>query len=213
MEGQIEVITCPVCNKKYRNDAFRFGFMPEIKMWSDGFRANDAEHEKPLISRCNECYSFFWINGTSNLNSEKNHPVLTSTNDAEELKTLPDLARLTAEVLAEALSMKKYKNPQEEELLRTRLWWRINDQFRNCNAPQISPELKSLFEENLETLIYKTPVNSTQSTLKLAEMHRELGNFSEAEHLLNLVNDPRYDQVLHKMRRKIALRDKVVFLL
>ena len=206
---------CPSCEQVYRSKSVICWLDGAGKVWSDGYRAHDVAHEYPLITRCDECYGYFWISSVHKFNNRGtqmnkfalNHQLTPGSNK------FPSVRKLTPEEYAEVLAIKKYHDPDEELYLRTHLWWTINTPLRDGIQEEIAPELKELFEENLETLIYKTPLNGAESQLTLAEIHRELGLFKQAEKHLDKVTDPNYEQFLLKMRQRIEISDRRVFLI
>ena len=162
---------------------------------------------------CDECSDIFRISPSEELLTsgmqgfELDYRATGMVNNDE----IPVVRRLTAEEYAEALAKRKYKNHEEERYLRMHLWWSINHNMRNGDKSDISHYLKTILEENLETLIYKTPPDNPENLLILAELHRELGQFNEASQYLDKVNDKNYEKIISKMKDKIINRDKRVF--
>ena len=181
--------------------------------WSDGYRSNDITYEIPLITRCDECFTYFWISPVTHPLSrylKKVRIVLKPIEISNENK-FQCLRKLTPEEYAEVLALKKFNSPEEEKYLRTHLWWMINEPRRNDNPGEISPDLQALFEENLETLIYRTTPESPEEILILAEMYRELGQFSEAENCIVRLKSGHFKHLTSKMWQKIAEKDRRVF--
>lgn len=204
---------CPACEQKFRNKSVIYWFDQAGKFWSDGYRSNDIAHEIPLITRCDECFVYFWIapvHKPLSINSKMVRMELNPLDLSGNIR-FKQVRKLTTEEFAEALALKKYEDQEEEKYLRKHLWWAINHPKRQEVPDEVSPELHSLFEENLETLIYKTPPESHENLIELAEMNRELGLFNESEKFLNrIVNGYSRDLVL-KMREKIEMKNKMVF--
>ncbi|NTV83445.1 MAG: hypothetical protein HGA23_03970 [Bacteroidales bacterium] len=184
------------------------------KIWSDGYNSHDIAHEYPLITRCDECYGYFWVSSVSRFNQKDHHLISFAIHKQihpGKNKYKP-IRKLVPEEYADVLALKRYRDLEEERYLRTHLWWTINDPLRSGIQEDIAPELKELFEENLEALIYKTPLNGAESQLTLAEIHRELGLFRQAEKHLDKVADRKYEQFLLKMRQRIEINDRRIFL-
>jgi len=202
MDVRIEFTDCPACGKKYRVHDEEINVGGKGKLWSDGFRSDEPWNRLPLITRCRECYKYFWIRpGTG-----KNHDL------PGERSSLPQIRKLVPGELAETIALKTFRDEPEERYLRTQLWWALNEPIRNEQSSDIDPEFTVLFEENLETLIYKTISNGSESRLMLAEMHRELGLFPEAGRFLDQVRDLTLRSFQEKMRERIEVRDRKVFL-
>jgi len=213
MQSPTKIIQCPNCEQVYRNKSVIYWLENEKKIWSDGYMENDIKQEFPLIMLCDECYDYFWIKGMG----KSKHPgpgvkrlALNKVEVSGKYDFL-NIRKLTPEEYAEAIAMKKYRNREEERYLRTNLWWAINAPFRSGGPDDISPERYPLFEENLETLIYKTPADSPENLLVLAEICRELGLFSKSEKYLNQLPVKSYKPVIIKMKEKIINKEKKVF--
>jgi hypothetical protein len=189
-------------------------FDGDSRRWSDGYRSNDTSYEIARITRCDICYEYFWVTDPTSIDLRERQVLIAihkpDNADNEEFKPL---RKLNVEEYTEALAREKYQNPAEERFIRTRLWWNINHPVRNSVQEELDPDLKIIFEENLEALIYKTPADEDDNLFLLAEMNRELGLFREAEKHLNLVNDGLLKPKILKMKEKIAAKDKKVFLL
>ena len=215
MHNPVKIIQCPTCEQKYRNGSVIYWLEHHNKIWSDGYRSCDISNELPLITRCDECYSYFWIAPVSNPSGRKSGLVWLSLNPIHSPGkfSIQPVRKLAPEEFAEVLALKKFTSPEEERYLRIQLWWAINYPLRNGKPLEISVEMAELFEENLETLIYKTPANGPENLLTLAEMNRELGQYREALQYLDRVRDPDYRPIIQKLRQKITLEDRWVFLL
>jgi hypothetical protein len=210
-----KIIECPSCRCKYQNSTGKYGLERGNEIWSDGYNKNEKIHNFPLITRCSECLSYFWISATRDSGDAGSQMVIPGLFDTKvsEKSSFPEVRKLNPDEFAETIALKKYQNPDEEIYLRTRLWWTINDQLRDGKQSEIPAELKTLFEENLETLIYKTLADSSHNLMVLAEMHRELGLFDDATRHLDLVHDEKYEPFVLKVKLKINMGDKKVFLL
>lgn len=214
MHNPVKVIMCPACEQKFRNKSVIYWFDQDGIQWSDGYRSNDISHEIPLITRCDECYSYFWIapvHKPLSLRSKLVRLELNPLNISPGQQFRP-VRKLTPEEFAEVLAMKNYKGAEEEIYLRKHLWWTINDQHRKKLAEVFPPDLQAMFEENLETLIFKTTPDCHENCTEIAEMHRELGQFSEAEKYLNRIKNGKGGILAGKIRQKVAENDRKVFM-
>lgn len=213
MHDPVFIVECPTCSQKYRYVRRDYNTASVGKLWSDGYRETDLLPGIPLMTCCDECLDIFRISPSDELLTsgiqgfESDYRATGMVNDDE----IPVVRRLTAEEYAEVLAKRKYKNQEEERYLRMHLWWSINHYVRDGDKIDISQYLKTILEENLETLIYKTPPDNPENLLILAELHREMGQFNEALQYLDKVNDENYENIVSKMRGKIIIRDKRVF--
>lgn len=215
MHNPAKIIQCPACEQVYQSKSVICWLDRDGKIWSDGYNSHDIAHEYPLITRCDECYGYFWVSSVSRFNKKDHHLISFAIHkqiNPGKNKYKP-IRKLVPEEYADVLALKRYRDIEEERYLRTHLWWTINSPIRNAKQGDIAPELKEMFEENLETLIYKTPQNGPESLVNLAEMHRELGLFREAEKFLDQVSDKKFQSFLMKMRKKIEFKDRKVFLI
>jgi hypothetical protein len=213
MRNPVKVIMCPACEQKFRNKSVVYWFENAAQLWSDGYLANDIAHEIPLITRCDECFAYFWLAPVDmplNRNSQLVRIAINPLDLSGDTK-FRSVRKLTPEEFAEALAFKKYSSTEEERYLRTHLWWAINDTNRKEQPEEISHEMQALFDENLETLIYKTEPDCHDHCIQLAEMHRELGLFNEAGQILLGVNSGNSLELVRKMRLKIGEKDRKVF--
>ena len=216
MHYKSKVPSCPVCNTRYRNDSVTWWLKGKNDVWSDGYRPYDISHEFPLITCCNECYNYFWVSAADNpcFREYRGSSLAIKRIDLNSEISYCSLRKLTAEEYAEALALRVYRDPDEERYLRFNLWWSINSLVRNGKAGEISRQIQELFEENLETLIYKTNPDCPESLMMLAEMHRELGLFNEAAKILDRINkNVSGNEAAVKIRQRIAMEDKQVFLI
>ena len=129
------------------------------------------------------------------------------------LPEFPHTRRLNAFELAEVITSHSFNNPGTETYLRKLLWWTINDIYRFNSNLEVETSMKSLFEENLESLIYKNPPQSPENHLQLAEIYRELNQFNQARQCLHLVKSPSLEKFVNQMNLKIDEMDNRVFLL
>ena len=213
MHNPVKVIKCPACKQYFRNKSAIYWFDEVGTYWSDGYRSNDITHIIPQITRCDECFAFFWISPVTSppyQHSKRAGMALKPLDLSGEIK-YQHLRKLTPDEYAEVLALKIFNSPEEEKYIRTHLWWSINEPQRTTNPEEISPDLQALFEENLESLIYKTIPGSPDEIMTLAEMYRELGQFSEAENCIARINNGDFKTFKVKMRQKIAEKDRRVF--
>jgi len=213
MQDPVFIVECPTCSQKYRYVREGYNTASEGKLWSDGYRETELIPGIPLMACCDECSDIFRVSPSEELLTsgiqgfESDYHTIGIINDEK----IPVVRRLTAEEYAEVLAKRKYKNQEEERYLRMHLWWSINHHRRDGDKSDISHYLKTILEENLETLIYKTPPDNQENLIILAELHRELGQFNEARQYLDKVNDDKYENIVSKLRDKIINRDKRVF--
>jgi hypothetical protein len=208
--------SCPVCNTNYRKQSVICWLNREYEVWSDGYRNLDISHEFPMITRCDVCFNYFWVRNSRKPGYKVPGDLKLGINrvESKEMDKHLRIRNLTPEELADTLALKVYRDQDEERYLRFNLWWTINSIHRNGHTEEISPEIQEIFNENLETLIYKTSPDSPENLIILAEMYRELGQFKDASKRLDLLGGTLSGVAVSlKMRQKIAQGDKKVFLI
>lgn len=192
---------------QYRVSFSKAGTENSGDLWSDGYNSSDPACVYPMITRCDRCLHYFWIRSDYQ-NIRNSTPKIISM-----LPEFPHTRRLNAFELAEVITSHSFNNPGTETYLRKLLWWTINDIYRFNSNLEVETSMKSLFEENLESLIYKNPPQSPENHLQLAEIYRELNQFNQARQCLHLVKSPSLEKFVNQMNLKIDEMDNRVFLL
>jgi hypothetical protein len=207
------IYECPSCDKKYRSVSGNYEPGRIERNWSDGFIESYRRYSFPLITRCDKCYSFFWIPSNGGFQNQDARNIKQGLFKSDDTMTndFPVVRKLTPGEIAEALAIHNYHNPEDEKYLRTRLWWTINDPLRKDIQSDVVPEFRTLFEENLEAMIYKTKADSSESLFILAEMNRELGQFTEAKILIEKLKGVLCGKTIAKFRKKIEGKETRVF--
>jgi hypothetical protein len=206
------IINCPVCSKKYWIDFSIKGLNKRCGKWSDGFKEGDIVFYGQLLMRCDECFGYSWTEvDTPGRNEIGNITESFSIEKLSENETIKELRPLNPDEYAEAIALRCYNSPEVEQVLRKRLWWKINDPIRIGKQKWIDPKWKTLFEENLESLIYRMQRNEQKNLLMLAEIHRELGLFAKAGNYLDLIKTASGKADVSEMRARISERDPLVF--
>ena len=210
-----EETECPRCGQGYIKRTLVSGNTFGGRLWSDGKAEYPMMPDFPVITRCDHCLNYFWVNGSQDLDDPLSHQRRAGLvrDDILSSEEMPFVRFLTVDEYADALMRRKYKGARQHKQLRMLLWWAINDTVRDDHRSDILPEYTDYFEENLETLIRLSPTEGAENLLLQAEMHRELGLFGEALSYLSMIRDEEYQPIVVKMKDQIARRNRNVFLL
>jgi hypothetical protein len=171
--------------------------------WSDAYtytpmlpeepplRVHPATGEIFLVSRCKEVAEV--------ISGEK-----------DDWKQVPYADNPTAEYYIRALDEGLARDARESRMFRICLWWLHNHPVRENGQMTAPPEE---FRTNLTALLELIQSNedlSDNDRLLAAEIHRELGQFDEAEALLSVpFNDP-LKEIAIQILEWIKLRDHLV---
>jgi hypothetical protein len=203
--GPGEIINCPSCKETFLKQDLISGNTFGGIYFSDGKNHFPMLPDLPQFACCETCHAFFWLKDVP-------YKELPRSYGSEEIpagEDIPYIQQPSAEEFAEAITLKCYRNPEEEEYLRRHLWWELNNKFRGGRKGEMADQ--TLFVENLKALIRLKQSAEPQDLLMLAEMHRELGLFDEALELLKNVKEDRLKSIVRQFREKIKQKDRMVF--
>ncbi len=234
------IIKCPNCSVLYKKDEVLSEDLYEIKpwlneyfnhevplisSWSDGY-SKDFNMGKSLVMKCNNCSSYFWI---KNVEAIYEIPYSESRNNIL-LKDAQRLDSLNIEAFSEVLNKGFCDTIEKELYLRIKLWWAINNLFRdeyffkinyqnrhivNNGNYSFEEKIKKAFEKYkdiFETNLFKLlELELVESTVIKAEIYRELGLFDKTLSLLeNVPENEKYFS--DKLKEQVSLKNKNVFI-
>lgn len=187
---------CPKCNTLYAYS----DVIPEStsgdELWSDGFSFSSQKKDIVDFAKCPTCSTYFWLQENSiprpkeisEIKSVDNYFIVDSVGDA-------DLEHIR-------LASKLAKTTEKEIYLRTKLWHLINhvvrkhdtagffekikfkffDSSEHKESQKFYNSLSSLKMSNLIRLsnLIKADKKESSNYIMLAEIYRELGDFSKA---------------------------------
>jgi hypothetical protein len=146
--------------------------------WSDAYTYTPMRPEEPplrvhpttgeifLVSRCKEVAE-------------------VPSGKKDDWKEVPYADDPTAEHYIRALDEGLARDPRESRMFRICLWWLHNHPVRENGQMTAPPEEFRTNLTALLALIHSNKAPGDQERLRSAEIHRELGQFEEAEALLN----------------------------
>lgn len=234
-------LTCPNCSCQIYNYELGSYLVLNSTVFSDGkteYSPLILFDEEILI--CSNCKKEFWkedalINDNINNFNEDNLPKAMDIYDLHF--ALDSIFPFKFANYYKQLLNNGFANTKKREiLLRIKLWHLLNDKIRNSSdicdlffkgefikfisqlkskysKASLPKNIKILFKENLHKLIeiYK-PTNDDEQ-LMLAEMHREIENFSEATSILNEIEDQKNNKTLRQIANAIKKKKTKVFIL
>ena len=201
--GDDQYYKCPNCGDLLKTISLISGNTIGSTQYSDGYQVAFMLPHIPLISRCFNCDTMFWLD--ENIRVED-----TDGKDAKDAEIL----RL--EECQKALDNENYKNTEDEIYLRTQLWWAYNDRVRG-NIPLFPSENdKGEWRNNLEKLLDILDLEYNEDIIMMVEIYRNLGDFNKSKALLSrLQNDEIYDYeaLKTKFKREIKKKNTLVFII
>jgi hypothetical protein len=206
--GATLVYKCPECGKFFTRGSLHSGNTFHSKIYSDGKRIAPMLPEFPLIIKCTNCKTFFWLideNYVGKWDSEREMKV--------EWKNAGYANFLSADEYNEAINLKIYNVKKDQIFLRIRLWWTINDKIRNENDVCIADEDKIIYEQNCMKLLELLDNDEIDWKLIRAELFRNLGKFSECKNVLETITDEEYIWIREIMEEECRKNNRNVITL
>lgn len=230
------IIQCPLCKNMMSTYQLNSYTVFKSTVYSDGKIVSNPPimHDKRILI-CSECKKPFWTDDAiiENEDSDLNIDELPNANDVHDLPFAfeTDFSTKLAEYYSELLSQGFANTVDREVYLRTDLWQLLNNNIRNKpvnkvkdiiigivrevipqnNTIEETDKTTELFENNLKKLIKLYEPNNNDDLLLLAEMHRELGNFSKASSVLEKIKDIDNNFAYKEIFEAIKLKKKEVF--
>ena len=172
LPGPDTVLLCPMCKGKLRKQTWLSGNSFGSKLWSDGYMVASMMPDPVVVTSCPHCSSIFWV---ADAQEEGDVPepeyfdevvevkrafwfgkkkVRKSGRRDSELASLPKIKHSDVDGIRIALDqLNPEDEPRKEEYVRTRLWWAINDRFRETPDAVPDPAVEEENRQNLERLV------------------------------------------------------------
>ncbi|MCW3096397.1 MAG: hypothetical protein JWL77_2015 [Chthonomonadaceae bacterium] len=199
--GPDQIVACPHCNglEKYRT--LMSGNSIGSRIWTDGRQIAPMLPRPPAVVECRSCAKPYWLTeakevGTMDSWSQKNPAVDPAWNEA------PYVEEASEEGYHAALEATLRVERALEKVLRTFVWWRGNDAYREgasleagtASAPSVA------YHHNLAALASLLNGQNINERIMKAEALRELGEFEAATKILNKVQSPQYAAVVQQIQ-------------
>lgn len=188
--GTDRVIGCPACRALFVRNTVDSVNSFGARRWSDGFTLAPMWPTPPVIQWCVFCGRWFWL---------EEAPVLVELPASVGSGRLPSISvsdDVPEHGYASALAQ-EWTGEQEAEL-RIRLWWWQNAQVRAGKEAE-DPAGRHRNMERLATLL-----TDDDRPVLLAEVHRELGQFTSCLNLLDRLDGRTVDTAAIRWAETIA---------
>ncbi len=182
------VISCPGCQAPAKYMTLLSGNTFDASYWTDGKMLAPMMPAPPPVVECHKCQEAFWLSKAKVLG--KIEPLAPdSSSVSDEWKDCPYVSQPGEQAYYRAIEKGLATNPKELKYLRLHAFWRRNDAYRDDFTEQSAPEKADPkeAEENMRMLLAMMDIEDEEDRMMAAELHRELGQFTEAEELLDSI--------------------------
>lgn len=230
------VLQCPNCENKMYTYQLNSYTVFKSTVYSDGKIISNPPvmHDKRILI-CSECKKPFWTEDAllEGEDYDFNNDELPNANDIHDLPFAfdTDFSIRLAKYYSDLLNQGFANSVDREVYLRIELWQLLNNNIRNKSTNKIRNLIKGIVKEsktknnttkktdntiklfyiNLKKLIKLYEPNNDNELLLLVEMHRELGNFSEASLVLKKIEDIDNNVAYKEISRAIKIKNPEVF--
>jgi hypothetical protein len=200
--GSDQIVVCPQCGKleKYRPLTSENNFGTRI--WTDGKQSAPMLSRPPAVVQCRHCAKPYWLAFAKEIRAES--PPLEKDPQVDPDGREPDYVQEASEEgYHAALEATLAKDRAAEKLLRTFVWWRGNDPYRErpeAEQGTVKPPHSKAYRRNLEALSVLLIGTNPNERLMQAEAMRELGEFATALRLLSNIPADDYDDIIQIIR-------------
>ncbi len=207
----IEIKKCPDCNCEFIRPMVASCNTFDAKFYTDCFIWGPMYDEGSALLICPGCHKYFWCEDVSTTQSI---PESKYFNDSE-LKSLPFSSPLSIGFCnnryEDVLRKKIWKNIAQEKYIRIRAWWAFNNTYRDDKTKSfdISAEQK----ENFLRLLILLDDNDIDTSIKKAEILRQLGRFDECLKELDSIPDDTAPRIAGAIKRLAICKKRQVEIL
>lgn len=180
--GPSLIFKCPHCQVLYQQQTLASGNTFGAIFFSDGFFIAPMLPVKTRITSCVSCNNLFWLDRNNHVGSfDYSESVGTEWLDAPEI-TFPDI-----QVFIEALNKHMYSDSEQEFYIRKNIWWMLNHR-KPLNEADYS-RWHPLYKSNVLELLNLLNPEIQEECFTMAELYRNIGEFSKALSLLERIHD------------------------
>jgi len=201
LPGPTIIRKCSECSGLIEENTIMSGNTCGAKLWTDGKMDAPMLPDSPWLVKCPYCQALIWI---YELEVVGNIAAFSDKEAYKDIRSycLPELQDYFDELKKTSIDKEK------EEYIRLHIWWKGNDKRRyNDNTKE---KLSEEEIRNLQALEKILDPYDDDSRILIAEIKRELGQFEEAEKLLNKPFDQELSHVVSIIRDLIQKRDPFV---
>jgi predicted RNA-binding Zn-ribbon protein involved in translation (DUF1610 family) len=205
--GDKVIYQCPNCGKL--TGSFSVISMNDFgaTSYSDGYTRGIMYSDSPEIAKCKKCRTFYWLKKENIIGYYGPLTVNSKWSKAPE----PEL--LEKNDYIKALKRKVYRNKDEERYIRNKVWLAFNSKMRGDipeDALIFKKDEKTLYESNCKRLIKLYNMANIDEKLIIAELHRNLGSFSESIEILKTIKLKDYIWIKKLLIKECEKKNKKV---
>jgi len=209
---------CYNCEKTLSVDYYHAGSSVIRRDFSDGRAVPPYGPVYPVIIKCSKCETIFWTNNLIRIRTYVKSPKAGSNIKIDERWEKSERAAfLTLDEYIEALtkcinrSTCEELNYEEEEYIRLRILWGFNDRMRGGEPLFQHDSDKAAFTENIYWLLKDLNMNDSFHRTKIAELHRNLGEFEKCMEVLKMDRRTPNDWMYDAFEKECNLKSTLVF--
>lgn len=176
--GPTIIRECSVCGKHISQSSMVSGNTFGARFWTDGSIDAPMLLDNSWLIKCQHCASLVWIDEQKQV-GQIEHKGPFAPVDERFSNARPGFTP-TLQDYADFLETCK-NNQDKERYVRVRAWWAGNDSSRNTDK---IPPLDAFEAQNLRALLNLLDEDNDSDRIMKAEAFRELGQFADAEKLL-----------------------------
>ena len=193
--GPFYIHPCPQCKTNVLRGSLSSGNNFGAIVYSNGNTIAPMLPTFPLVTECRNCHTIFWLH-------IENHIARISFYDESPLTdNIPMAQSLSADAIKRTLTAKNSCTAEEELYLRLKYWRMINNRLYINNGQADNQEQIIFWEENIRHLItIMEQSNSEDDWEILAELYRNLGDFSQCHKMLDRLKQPYHVPFVQQLR-------------
>ena len=167
---------CPKCAGTVVQNTMMSGNTFGARMWTDGKMEAPMLPDYPLLVKCPDCGTLFWIEEAKELDQREYYEVNEKWSNAKEPIT-PTGTDYLQPIIAGKLSA------ENDLYLRRYYWWSINDAYRSDGTATAT--FQPMQERMLRSLADVFDVKDPDQRIAKAEIFRELKMYDDCMRLLS----------------------------
>jgi len=177
--GNKIIYKCPECGKLTGIYGLTSVNTYGITLYSDGFAHGMMYGEDAEIGKCPKCKTIYWLKEENIIGEYTPITINTKWSNAKEPEVLNEKDYI------DVLNEKMYRNKEEEYYLRKCFWQVFN---RKRFETEFTKEEKKIYDSNCKQLIKFCNMDNINDKLMVAEIYRNMGNFSECIAILETIS-------------------------
>ena len=208
---------CPNCENILSAGIYYVGSSVIRRDFSDGRTVPPGAPVYPVITKCSKCETIFWTNNLIRIRTYvKSKKAGHSIKIDERWEKSESAAFLTLDEYIEALtkcinrSTCEENNYEEEVYIRDMIHWGFNDRTRSGEPLFQHDSDKSVYTDNIYWLLKDLNMNDSSHRTKIAELHRNLGEFEKCMEILKM-DRRNTDWVYDAFEKECNLKNTLVF--